>query len=137
MTAVNDDDGLIAFLPDLRIEVSQDEAIVILQQTDHSGEDDRISVHREQVRILAEHFGMLPARTQARATVEALARRLLKLHERIDHLGEHLHAHVEDQYAQQYAMASCEIADEFVADLEALTGGAIAAPKRVGAGVTP
>jgi hypothetical protein len=137
MTAVNDDDGLIAELPDLRIEVSHSEDMVILQQRGCGGGEDRIAIHRWQVRMLAEQFGLLPARTQARATVEALARRLLKLRERVEHLGEHLHQHVEDQYAQHYVLATCEIGDEFVADLEALTGGVITAPKRAGKGVTP
>jgi len=125
-----DDDALIAELPDLRIEVSHSEDMVILQQG-RSGEEDRIAIHRWQVRMLAEQFGLLPARTQARATVETLARRLLKLRERIDRLGEHLHVHVEDQCSLQYAMATCEIADEFIADLDVLTGGTVTAPKRV------
>ncbi|MDM0007888.1 hypothetical protein QTI51_24645 [Variovorax sp. J22G73] len=123
-----DDDALIAELPDLRIEVSHSEDMVILQQG-RNGEEDRIAIHRWQVRMLAEQFGLLPARTHARATVESLARRLLKLRERVDHLGEHLYVHVEDQYSLQYAMASCEIADEFVADLDSLTGGTVTAPK--------
>ncbi|WP_062469179.1 hypothetical protein [Variovorax boronicumulans] len=126
-----DDDALIAELPDLRIEVSHSEDMVILEQCGSSGnEADRIAIHRWQVRMLAEQFGLLPARTQARATVETLARRLLKLRERIDHLGEHLHVHVEDQYSLQYAIATCEIADEFIADLDVLTGGTVTAPKR-------
>jgi len=126
---VTDDDALIAELPDLRIEESHSEDMVILQQG-HGGDEDRIAIHRWQVRMLAEQFGLLPAHTQARATVETLARRLVKLRERIDHLGEHLHMHVEDQYSLQYAMASCEIADEFISDLDALTSGAVATPKR-------
>lgn len=124
-----DDDALIAELPDLRIEVSHSEDMVILQQG-RGGDEGRIAIHRWQVRMLAEQFGLLPARTHARATVETLARRLLKLRERIDHLGEHLHVHVEDQYSLQYAMASCEIADEFIADLDVLTGGAGTTPRR-------
>lgn len=119
---VNDDDGLIAELPDLRIEVSHSEDMVILQQSGGSGEVDRIALHRWQVRMLAEQFGLLPARSSSQKTIATLARRLLKLRERIDHLGEHLHTHVEDQYALQYALGTCEIADEFVAGLDELTG---------------
>ncbi len=120
---IDDDDGLIAELPGLRIEVSHSEDMVILQQSGGSGgEADRIAIHRWQVRMLAEQFGLLPARASSQKTIATLARRLVKLRERIDHLGEHLHTHVEDQYALQYALATCEIADEFVAGLEELTG---------------
>ncbi|ADU36940.1 hypothetical protein [Variovorax paradoxus] len=137
MTAVNDDDAVIAELPDLRIEVSHSEDMVILQQRGGESGEDRIAIHRWQVRMLAEHFGLLPARTQARVTVETLARRLLKLHARIDLLGEHIDQFVDDEFTKQYSLAMCEIADEFIADIEVLTGGAIAAPKRAAAGVTP
>jgi hypothetical protein len=131
LVGTTDDDALIAEMPDLRIDVSHSEDMLILQQRGDSPNDvDRIAIHRWQVRMLAEQFGLLPARTQARATVETLARRLIKLRERIDHLGEHLHVHVEDQYSLQYAMASCEIADEFIADLDMLTGGTVKPPKR-------
>ncbi|RTD94407.1 hypothetical protein EJO68_11530 [Variovorax atrisoli] len=119
---IDDDDGLIADLPDLRIEVSHSEDMVILQQSGSGGDVDRIAIHRWQVRMLAEQFGLLPARTSSQRTIAALARRLLKLRERIDHLGEHLHTHVEDQYALQYALATCELADEFVVGLDELTG---------------
>ncbi len=122
MTAVTDDEALIAFLPDLRIEVSQDEAIVILQQTDHCGEADRIAIHREHVRILAEQFGLLPAPPRRDAAL-ILARRLRKLHERIDDLAKYLVQTSEDDYVQQNALATCEIGDEFIADLDELTVG--------------
>lgn len=119
---IDDDDGLIADLPDLRIEVSHSEDMVILQQSSSGGDVDRIAIHRWQVRMLAEQFGLLPARTSSQRTIAALARRLLKLRERIDHLGEHLHTHVEDQYSLQYVLATCELADEFVVGLDELTG---------------
>jgi len=125
---IDDDDGLVAELPDLRIEVSHSEDMVILQQSGGSGEVDRIALHRWQVRMLAEQFGLLPARSSSQKTIATLARRLLKLRERIDHLGEHLHTHVEDQYALQYALATCEIADEFVAGLDDLTGEPVPRP---------
>lgn len=115
------DDGLIALLPDLRIEVAHDEAMVILQQTDHSGEDDRIAIHRQQVRILAEHFDLLPVPPR-RDAVPILARRLRKLHERIDDLAKYLLQTSEDDYVQQQALAICEIGDEFIADLGELIG---------------
>lgn len=121
--SIDGDDGLIADLPDLRIEVSHSEDMVILEQRGGSGngDEDRIAIHRWQVRMLAEQFGLLPARTASHQTIAALARRLTKLRERIDHLGEHLHTHVEDQYALQHVLATCELADEFIADLADLT----------------
>jgi len=113
---IDDDDGLIAELPDLRIEVSHSEDMLILQQSGSGGDVDRIAIHRWQVRMLAEYFGLLPT-PPLRDAASTLARRLIKLRERIDHLGEHLHTHVEDQYALQHVLATCELADEFIADL--------------------
>lgn len=137
MTAVNDDDALIAELPDLRIEVSHREDMLILQQRgDNSAEVDRIAIHRWQVRMLAEQFGFLPARTQARATVETLARRLRALHGRIAELDEYLCKHSDTEHAnmdweQNYSCASLSIAQEFVADLDVLTGGTVTASKQL------
>ena len=54
---IDDDGGLIADLPDLRIEVSHSEEMVILQQSGSGGDVDRIAIHRWQVRMLAEQFG--------------------------------------------------------------------------------
>ena len=134
-TTINEDDGLIAELPDLRIEVSHSEDMVILQQSGGGGgEADRIAIHRFHVRLLAEQFGMLPARTQARATVETLARRLRLLRARIAELDNYLCNHSDTEHAnmdweQTYSGASLAIAQEFVADLDALTGGTVTAPK--------
>ena len=133
---IDDDDALIAELPDLRIEVSHSEDMVILQQRGCGGEEDRIAIHRWQVRMLAEQFGLLPARTQARATVETLARRMRVLHARIDELDNYLCKHSDTEHAnmdweQTYSGASLSIAQEFVADLDALTGSMVTAPKQL------
>ncbi|WP_422085435.1 hypothetical protein [Variovorax sp.] len=124
---IDDDDGLIAELPDLRIEVSHSEDLVILQQSGGGGDVDRIAIHRWQVRMLAEHFGLLPSSASSLGAVAMLARRLRKLQERIDLLGEHIDQFVDDEFTKQYSFATCELADEFLADLEELQGGAASA----------
>jgi len=130
---IDDDDAVIAEMPDLRIEVSHSTDMVILQQSGGSGNEvDRIAIHRAQVRMLAQHFGLLPAPPRLDAA-PILARRLRKLHARIDVLGKHLCTGSGDEYAQQHVLATCELGDEFLADLDELLGGSAAGQ----AGSTP
>lgn len=142
MTApISDADAVIVNLPDLTIEVSHTEDMVILQQGDYSGEFSRLALHKWQVRMLAEHFGLLPAaprvsegetvrilRVQladSARTVSTLVRRMKAMKKRVDHLGEWLctksdHEHANLDYEMDYANATCDINDEFCVDLDDL-----------------
>lgn len=125
-----DDDAVITEMPCLRIEVSHREDMVILEQQDFGGDPpSRMAVHALQVRLLAEHFGLFapidPDVRQHLKTIATLARRLRVLHDRIDHLGHYLHYHSDSEranleYEQTYALASREIAHEFIVDLDDL-----------------
>lgn len=130
MADVRDDDGVIAALPDLQIEVSHHEDMLILQQTDHSGEVDRIAIHRWQVRLLAEQMDLLPAAPALprRDVAVILARRLRTLHERADDLGKYLNEFIDDDFAKTFSLATCEIGDEFLADLDELLGRPVPKP---------
>ena len=123
---INDDDALIAEMPDLRVEVSHSVEMVVLQQSGASGNEvNRVAIHRAQVRMLAQHFGLLPAPPR-RDAAPIIARRLRKLHARIDALGKHLCTSSDDEHAQQQVLATCELGDEFLADLDELLGGVAA-----------
>lgn len=119
-------DAIIAELPDLRVEVSHSEDMVILQQNSSTGPASRIAIHKWQVRMLAGHFGLLKRMPMSESKVAVtLARRLRVLQERIDHLSHYLHHHSDMEradlsYEQLYSLATCEIADQFVIDLNDL-----------------
>lgn len=118
-----DPDGVIAELPDLSIEVGHIDDMVILQQIDHAGQVDRIAIHKWQVLLLARHFGLLGKGAGPGPLAIELGRRLHVLHGRIEHLSHWLHnlsdsKHANLSYEQTYSLATCEIADAFVADVE-------------------
>lgn len=123
-TLSSDDDGVIAEMPDLKVEGSHSEDMLILEQTDYCSNTARIAIHRWQVRFLAEEMGLLPAAAPVprRDVVVILARRLRKLHERIDDLGRHLTQFSDDEHAKAQILATCELGDEFLADLDELLG---------------
>lgn len=127
MAELNDNDGVIAAMPDLQIEVSHTEDMLILQQTDYSGQTDRLSIHRWQVRYLAEEMGLLPARSDgevwAMRRVAFLARRLRVLHARIEQLDEWLYKHPDLDQADitlevGFSGATYDISCEFMDDLK-------------------
>lgn len=119
---ITDAGAVIAELPDLRIEVSHTEDMVILQQTDYSGQVDRIAMHKWQVLLLAKHFGLLGKGAAPGPLAVELGRRLHVLHGRIDHLSHWLHhlsdGHADLEFEKTYSLATCEIADTFIADVE-------------------
>ncbi len=118
-----DADAVIAELPDLRIEGAHTEDMVIMEQRDHSGKADRLAIHKWQVLLLARHFGLLGKGAVPGPLAAELGRRLHVLHGRIEHLSHWLHnlsdsKHANLSYEQTYSLATCEIADAFVADVE-------------------
>ena len=126
MAEPNDEDGVIAAMPDMLIEVGHDEDLLILQQSDSAGGVDRVAIHKVQVRLLAEQMGLLPATTDgeaaARRQVATLTRRMLLLHARIAQL----HAWLSEQPDYETADISVEVSysagtmalvDEFLADM--------------------
>lgn len=126
MAELNDDDGVIAAMPDLQIEVSHTEDMLILQQTDYSGQTDRLAIHRWQVRFLAEQMGLLPAATEgeaeARRQVATLTRRMLLLHSRMAQLHAWLAEQPDYEAADinvevSYSAGTMALADEFLADM--------------------
>lgn len=120
----HDDDGVIADLPDLRIEVSHSEDMVILEQGAMTGNPSRVAIHKWQVRLLAEEMGLTlaPAPSPRRDVEQILARRLRWLHARNDELLRWLLEHTEDDFARDHAFATATVADEYLADLGELLG---------------
>ncbi|OUM01654.1 hypothetical protein [Variovorax sp. JS1663] len=138
MTTPHDEGALIADLPDLRIEVSHSEDMVILQQGGHTDEADRIAVHRWHVPLIAEALGIrqeLNATAQdqlaaerertkrAEAMVATLKRRMLFLKERIEHLDEGLWGHPDPERAdvvtdRMFSDATSDFAREFCLEFD-------------------
>ena len=106
----NDDNGPVIFLT---------------QPADGYNEPDTVCLHPLQLRAVCEKFGIFATTDQeAQKTIASLTRRLLVLHERIDHLANWLANHSDSKHAdlsyeQTYATATADIAGEFCAELEA------------------
>lgn len=136
-------------IPNLHIEFSEPataHASVWLQQ-DQGGTFHNVTLHASQVRLLAEQLGFLapagPGADEHRARMSPhaaeLERRLHVLHGRIDHLSHMLHYGSSGDHAalepeRIYSLATCEIADAFIADVErpvrvSLAGGGSVAPQ--------
>lgn len=112
-------------LPDLKFELIADgigQGLILLEQND-CGEAHSVAIHPLHLRYLAEQFGLLPASDPPpQKTIAMLTRRLLVLHERINHLADWLvtysdFKHADLSYEQTYARATADIADEFCAEL--------------------
>lgn len=140
------DDGGIAAMPDLQIEVSHTEDMLVLQQTDYSGQTDRLAIHRWQVRFLAEEMGLLPPRSDgevwALRRVAALARRLRVLHSRIEQLDEWLakqldHDNADINLEVSFSGATYDISSQFMEDLKELEAGGPARSSGVAVASTP
>lgn len=128
--SITDEDAVIAEMPGLRVEVGHTEDLIVLQQASSSGPASRIALHRWQVRMLAGYMGLLKTGGPSESKVVAmLARRLRVMHERSDHLSHFLHHHSDSEHAdldyeQTYSLATCQISDEFTADLADLVQSA-------------
>lgn len=124
MTSKNDSDSVLVEWPDLQVEGGPSANIVILQQGFHDGNVDRVAINRQQVRSLAEYLGLLPAAPPRRDAAKTLARRLRVLAERCERMehmmqfSPHEQADLDSEHA--YAIATNDVAREFVADLDEL-----------------
>lgn len=107
---------------DLKIEPRPD-GLIKLTQGIGSGDEDVLALHPVQVRLLAEHAGVLPVGDiEARRTIARLCRWVRILADRIDRLddmmlaiGEKGHEDVDQECA--FSEASLELANEFLAEL--------------------
>jgi hypothetical protein len=114
--------------PDLKIELMDDgkgDGLILLEQ-ESSGNVDRVAIHPIHLRYMAEKCGLVATSDPtAQRTIATLARRLVLLRDRIDHLGSYLanhsdHKHADLSYECTYATATADIADEFCIDLDHL-----------------
>lgn len=114
--------------PDLKIEFMQDgtgDGLILLEQ-DSCGNIDRVAIHPIHLRYMAEKCGLVATSDPAELViVTTLARRLVLLRDRIDHLGSYLanhsdHKHADLSYECAYATATADIAEEFCIDLDLL-----------------
>lgn len=123
-THVDIDDGLIAELPDLRIEVSHHEDMVILEQGAMTGNSSRVAIHKWQVQMLAEQMALtlVSAPSPRRNVEQILARRLRWLHSRNEELLRWLLEHTEDDFARDHAFVTATVGEEYLADLGELLG---------------
>jgi hypothetical protein len=112
-------------IPDLKIELMVDgigDGLILLEQ-ESCGNVDRVSIHPIHLRYMAEKCGLVATSDpMAQRTIATLARRLVLLRDRIDHLGGYLanhsdHRHADLSYECTYATATADIAAEFCADL--------------------
>jgi hypothetical protein len=114
--------------PDLKIELMDDgtgDGLILLEQ-ESSGNVDRVAIHPIHLRYMAEKLGLVATSDPAaQRTITTLARRLVLLRDRIDHLGSYLanhsdHRHADLSYECTYATATADIAEEFCIDLDLL-----------------
>lgn len=112
-------------IPDLKIELMDDgigDGLILLEQ-ESCGNVDRVSIHPIHLRYMAEKCGLVATSDpMAQRTIATLARRLILLRDRIDHLGDWLannsdHRHADLTYECTYATATADIAAEFCAEL--------------------
>ena len=104
-----------------QINDAQGPAIMLTQQDDYS-EPSTVLLHPWQLRAVCEQFGIIASDSQAAKTIATLTRRLMVLHDRIEHLANFLANHSDSKHAdltyeQTYAMATADIAAEFCAEL--------------------
>lgn len=112
-------------IPELKIERLDDEtgSLIMLEQ-DSGGNIDRVAIHPIHIRYMAEQMGLVKTSDpQATATIAALERRLRMLKDRIGHLADYIakhsdHEHADLSYELTYAVATADIADEFVAEMD-------------------
>lgn len=114
-------------IPNLTIDRDGDgpDVQVMLTQ-DFGGNEHMVSLHPSQVKVLAERMGILAPDADAQRTIARLSRQLRLLADRIDRMdtmllgiGEKGRECVEEECA--YSAASLELAQEFLADLHAVT----------------
>jgi hypothetical protein len=110
-------------IPDLKIERDDQSGCILLEQ-DSGGNIDRVALHPLHVRFLAEQCGLVDTSDpEALKIVATLKRRFRLLRDRIDHLTDSLAKNkdfdrADINYEVTYAVATADIADEFVAELD-------------------
>ena len=108
-------------VPHLNIEVLNNGNIRL--ENESMGDCYSVDLHPMHLRLIAEKMGLVEASDpQAQKTNATLTRRLLVLHERIDHMAYWLANHSDSKHAdlsyeQTYATATADIAGEFCAEL--------------------
>lgn len=122
-------------IPELKIEFDDGsgDGLILLQQ-DCGGNVDRVAIHLIHLRYMAEKCGLVATSDPtAQRTIATLARRLVLLRDRIDHLGGYLanhsdHKHADLSYECTYANATADIAEEFCTDLDYLAPQPLPSP---------
>jgi hypothetical protein len=122
-------------IPELSIALTT-EGLIELEQQNGLDEPDRIEIHPLHLRHMAEKMGLVGEMSASEADalrmVDKLARRLKMLHERIDRLDDLLlncsdHAHANLDWEVSFSRATCDLADEFVREIE--ESGAVVTPR--------
>ena len=109
-------------IPHLNIEVLDNGNIQL--ENESMGDCYAIDIHPIHLRHIAEKMGLGELNdAQAQKTIATLTRRLLVLHERIDHMAYWLanhsdSTHADLSYEQTYATATADIAGEFCVELK-------------------
>ena len=109
-------------IPHLNIEVLDNGNFRL--ENDSMGDCYAVDLHPIHLRHIAEKMGLGELNdAQAQKTIATLTRRLLVLHERIDHMAYWLANHGDSKHAdlsyeQTYATATADIAGEFCAELD-------------------
>lgn len=94
---------------------------------DSGGNVDRVAIHPIHLRYMCEKMGLVrevsASETDALRRVGMLERRLKVLHERIDRLDDHLLQHSDHRHSNlslevEFSRATCDIADEFLREIE-------------------
>lgn len=99
---------------------------IMLEQQEGIEDTMSIMVHPWQLRAACEHLGIIANAPQAERTIATLQRRIKTLANRIDHLANYLATridthHADRSYEQTYALATADIAGEFIAEMDAPT----------------
>jgi hypothetical protein len=89
------------YIPELKIELDDGsgDGLILLEQ-DCGGNVDRVAIHLVHLRYMAEKCGLIATSDPtAQRTIATLARRLVLLRDRIDHLGSYLANHSDHRHA--------------------------------------
>lgn len=131
-------------LPHLNIELMANGCLLLTCPDWQGNGDSVLTVHPVQLRFMAEKLGLVREVSASDAeiirtlrgqladsvrTVNTLVRRMRVIKARVDHLGEWLctksdSEHADLSYEMDYANATCDINDEFCADLDEIAARA-------------
>ncbi|WP_218510617.1 hypothetical protein [Variovorax sp. dw_308] len=111
--------------PDLSVEELPSGLFELSQDGFGGNETACVVIHRLHIRALAERLGLLGPEAGEGRTIDKLARRIRTLYERIDRFDDYLlncsdHEHADLDWEVSYSRATCDIAQEFVRDLDDL-----------------